>query len=188
MKNKEIYDELEKIGEISKNFALTYEITEEQKLSFHFGWETETKGLWIIFYKDQKPNGILFALPLTSIKTNTYAPYYLGGTPTAANLIMINDKIMLFSSEENSPSGDFLQKISTKEEPISGILPMCNLKRRGVLIDAELNDPACVDTPASHSREEIIEEVFGKMPDILAIGICTSGYPEKEIIIKDNLH
>lgn len=179
-------NDLEKIGNIAKEFDLDYEINDEPKLSFNFGWGAKKQGLWITFSKNNHLNSIMYALPVTSISTNIYGPYYIGSTPPAANLVRINKDLMLFSSDENTPPSDFIEKIFTKKEPFSDFLPMCAISRRDVLLDVELTDPVCVDAPASNSKEEILEEVK-KLPEILAVGIATSGYPNKEIIAKSDI-
>ena len=183
---EKVFEELEKIGKISEKFDLSYEISTEPKLSFNFGWETKVKGLWITFSREGHLTSTMYALPITSINTNIYGPYYFGGTPPAANLVRINKNIMLFSSDENTPPSDFIEEIFTKSKPISEVLPMCAVSQRNVLLDVELTDPVCVDAPASNSKEEILEEVKN-MSEILAVGIATSGYPNKEIIAKSDI-
>ncbi len=185
-KLKKVFEELKKIGDISQTMGLNYKITFNPILSFHFGWETESKGLWITFFRDTIPNGILYALPITTLKTNTYAPYYIGGTNPAADLIHVNKNIMIFCSYENIPPDSFIKKIFTRRESISDLIPMCSVWQRDVLIEVEMNDPICVDTPASPSKEEIIKDVVEKMPEILAIEIGVSGYSDREIIAKDD--
>lgn len=179
-----LYDELIKIGEQGKSYGLSYEVTLKPSLSFHLGWQSKREGLWLQFKKENKPHSLFYALPLTNIKTNTYGPHFIGGLPAAARLILVTKHLMLFTSHENQPPSDLIKQLTPKEELITDLVPMLTGKKRGALIDFELTDPECVDCPAEPPKKEIINTVFKEMPRIKAVGIVTSGYPEKEVIVK----
>ena len=185
-----IIDELRAVGKLAEEHGLTFDISAKPDLSFHFGWDCSMPGIWITFGKDGHPNSTLLALPPTGMKTTSYGPYFFGGEPPAASLLRVNERMMLFVSQDSTPPDNFIEAIQTpleQDEEASHNLPMCLVRRRGALLDVEMNDPVCVDAPASHSRDEIIEIVFERLPYIHVIGICTSGYPEKEIVPRKKL-
>ena len=179
--------ELNEIGRLSADFGLTYELSTEPKLLFHFDWNTTIPGVWVTFSRDGHLHSTLLGFPLTGMTTNTYGPDYFGGTPPAANLIRITPHLMLFVSESNSPPDDLLDAIITGKEQEAPDIPVCFMEQRGPLLDVEVNDPVVVEAPASPGRQEILGIVMEEMPDIHLVGIVTSGYPQKELIARCEL-
>ena len=177
-----MFEELKKVGRIAEGFGLTWEITVDQKLSFDFGWEGEFEALWITFGRNGHRQSTLLGIPFTSMSTNTYGPYYLGGTPPSAELFRITEHGMIFASNESLPPEELLLSLATPEEPVDHLVPIATATRRGFMIEVELPDPVCVDSPAAPGRGEVLEIVFREIPEILAVGIVTSGYPMKEIV------
>jgi len=177
-----LFQDLEEVGRIAEGYGLTWEITTEPRLSFHFGWKCESEASWITFSKDGHFQSTLLGIPFTTMSTTTYGPYYLGGTPPAADLLRISKRGMIFVSEESVPPQELLRVLYTPEESVDHLVPIVTTIRRGPIIEVELADPVCVDTPAGPGRDEVLETIFREMPGVLAVGIVTSGYPMKEIV------
>lgn len=174
--------ELEKVGKVAETLGLTFKISITLKLSFHFDWDAKAAPLWLTLSRDGHLNSTLLAFPPTAMRTDTYGPFYFGGTPPAASLLKVTEEMMLFVSDESTPPDELLEKLNTQEEEAPYILPVTHTTRRGPLIEVHLTDPVCVDVCAEPSNEEILEIIWGDMPDIHLIGIVTSGYPSKEYI------
>ncbi len=132
------------------------------------------------------PTSTLLAIPITNIQTTSYGPYFFGGEPPAADIVRITEKAMIFVSQDSMPPSEFLQEIATASAPAIDFVPLCTTSQCGPLLEVEVSDPVCVDIPASPSTEEILKDVFGNHPDILAISIVTSGYPIKKIFTRSS--
>lgn len=180
-----LFNELKVVGEKSEKHGLAFEITLKPELSFHFGWVADKEGFWIQFNRDNKPHSLIYALPLTHLKTDAYGPYFIGGIPPAARLVLVTENMMLFASQDNAPPSDLIKELTPKQEIISGVVPLLSGKKKGSLIDFELTDPSCVDCAAEPSNKEILETVFKELPKVKAVGIVTAGHPKKEVFIKD---
>lgn len=176
--------DLRKIGITASGYGLTFTLSSEPALDFHFNWDAHLPGIWITFSKDGHPRSTLLGFPLTSISTGSYGPYFFGGEPPAARLLTTTEHLMIFVSDTNSPPDELLAVLSTQPDPESPSIPEAVTELHGTLLEVEVGDPVCVDCPASPGREEVLDIAFNDLEGILLVGFVTSGYPMKEFVAK----
>ncbi len=177
------YRELLTISKIAEKFNLSSKITENPILSFHFDWQCNIHSLFITFKKDNKLNSTLLAVPLCNMTTNTYGPYYVGGTPPAAELIRITENAMIFFCQENTPPYEFLEELKTPTEQVQELIPCVMAEKRGLLLEITLD---ASENEKKDSKTAIINQVFKQMPEIKIMSVVTKGSPIKEFITKQN--
>lgn len=176
----ELFSDLDMIGKISQNHGLEYRILTKPKLSFHFGWNTKSRGLWVIFYKQGCLHSTLYAMPIVEMETNTYGPYFIGGEPPAAEIVKATKRMILFASQESTPPQDYLKKIRDVKMDWNE-LALLAPKRLGTILEVEYTDPVVESAPAEHSEQEVIEEAK-KDKQLKAVSFVISGYPHKRIV------
>ena len=175
---------MEELQQLSADTGLQFEISAEPRLAFHFGWETDQPGIFLTF-----PNnaGTLLAVPYCSMKTSSYGPFFFGGEPPAASILRGCKNGLLFVSQEGTPPSEVLDKLAQEEVVHPHIVPMLPFRQMGNYARVSLTDPECVDCPAEPGYAEFSNIIYEEKPEIMAIGVVTSGIPLFEIIPRDEM-